>query len=186
MSNSVWPHRRQPTRLRHPWDSPGKNTGVGCHFSPMHESEKWKWSRSVVSDSYRLHRLQPTRLLRPWDFPGKSTGVGCCCLLWLNALWRPKWEGNPKRGDIYRLPQWFSSKASTCNAGYMGLMPGSRRSPEEGKWQPIQVFLPGKFHRGAWRATVQRVTKELYTISQLNNNKLYLTTFIKELKWSWI
>ena len=32
MSNSVWPHRRQPTRLRRPWDSPGKNTGVGCHF----------------------------------------------------------------------------------------------------------------------------------------------------------
>ena len=32
MSNSVWPHRRQPTRLPHPWDSPGKNTGVGCHF----------------------------------------------------------------------------------------------------------------------------------------------------------
>ena len=26
------PHRRQPTRLRHPWDSPGKNTGVSCHF----------------------------------------------------------------------------------------------------------------------------------------------------------
>ena len=32
MSNSVWPHRRQPTRLHRPWDSPGKNTGVGCHF----------------------------------------------------------------------------------------------------------------------------------------------------------
>ena len=32
MSNSVWPHRRQPTRLPCPWDSPGKNTGVGCHF----------------------------------------------------------------------------------------------------------------------------------------------------------
>ena len=26
------PHRWQPTRLPHPWDSPGKNTGVGCHF----------------------------------------------------------------------------------------------------------------------------------------------------------
>ena len=26
------PHRQQPTRLPHPWDSPGKNTGVGCHF----------------------------------------------------------------------------------------------------------------------------------------------------------
>ena len=49
--------------------------------SPMHESEKWKWSRSVVSDSWRPHGLQPTRLLFPWDFPGKSTGVGCHCLL---------------------------------------------------------------------------------------------------------
>ena len=29
---TVGPHRRQPTRLRRPWDSPGKNTGVGCHF----------------------------------------------------------------------------------------------------------------------------------------------------------
>ena len=32
VSNSVWPHRRQPTRLPRPWDSPGKNTGVACHF----------------------------------------------------------------------------------------------------------------------------------------------------------
>ena len=32
MSNSVRPHRWQPTRLPRPWDSPGKNTGVGCHF----------------------------------------------------------------------------------------------------------------------------------------------------------
>ena len=32
MSDSLRPHRRQPTRLRHPWDSQGKNTGVGCHF----------------------------------------------------------------------------------------------------------------------------------------------------------
>ena len=32
MSDSVRPQRRQPTRLRRPWDSPGKDTGVGCHF----------------------------------------------------------------------------------------------------------------------------------------------------------
>ena len=49
--------------------------------SPMHESEKGKSSRSVVSDSQRPHGLQPTRLLRQRDFPGKSTGVGCHCLL---------------------------------------------------------------------------------------------------------
>ena len=52
--------------------------------SPMHQSEKWKWSRSVVSHSSRPHGLQPTRLLHPWDFPGKSTGVGCHCLLLLS------------------------------------------------------------------------------------------------------
>ena len=32
MSDSVRPQRQQPTRLPRPWDSPGKNTGVGCHF----------------------------------------------------------------------------------------------------------------------------------------------------------
>ena len=32
MSNSVRPHRRQAIRLPRPWDSPGKNTGAGCHF----------------------------------------------------------------------------------------------------------------------------------------------------------
>ena len=49
--------------------------------SPMHESEKWKGSRSVVSDSLQPHGLQPSRLLRPWNFPGKSIGEGCHCLL---------------------------------------------------------------------------------------------------------
>ena len=42
---------------------------------------KWKWSRSLVSDSWRPHGLQPTRLLRPWDPPGKNTSVGCHVLL---------------------------------------------------------------------------------------------------------
>ena len=43
VSDSVLPHRRQPTRLPHPWDSPGQNTGVGSHsllrgFSPTQGS----------------------------------------------------------------------------------------------------------------------------------------------------
>ena len=68
-----------------PWDSPGKNTGVGCHFllqcmKVKSESEV----TSVMSDSWRPHGLQPTRLLRRWDFPGKSNGVGCHCLLRIN------------------------------------------------------------------------------------------------------
>ena len=64
-----------------PWDSPGKNTGVGCHF--LLQCMKVK-SESEVAQScptQRPHGLQPTRVLCPWDFPGKSTGVGCHCLL---------------------------------------------------------------------------------------------------------
>ena len=48
MSNSVRPHRWQPTRLPHPWDSPGKNTGVDCHF--LLQSIKVK-SESEVAQS---------------------------------------------------------------------------------------------------------------------------------------
>ena len=73
--------------------------------SPMHESEKWKWSRSVLSDSSRSHRLQPTRLLRPWDFPGKSTGVGCHCLqpIWGYALVILKLKAEPTEPPV----SWF-------------------------------------------------------------------------------
>ena len=49
MSDSVRPHRRQPIRVPHPWDSPGKNTGVGCHF--LLQCMKVK-SESEVAQSY--------------------------------------------------------------------------------------------------------------------------------------
>src|SRR5574340_1198107 len=64
VSDSVQPHRRQPTRLRRPWDSPGKNTGVGCHF--LLQCMKVK-SESEVAQSC------PT-LLDPMDcsLPGSS------------------------------------------------------------------------------------------------------------------
>ena len=68
--------------------------------SPMQESEKWKWSRLVVSDSSRPHGLQPTRLLHPWDFPGKSTGVGCHCLLWVCSLEEGKCQA-PRRDNYW-------------------------------------------------------------------------------------
>ena len=87
---TLQPHRWQPTRLPRPWGSPGKNTSGLPFPSPRRESEKWKWSCSVVSDSSRPHGLQPSRLLRPWDFPGKSTWVGYHCLPWVSALSRGK------------------------------------------------------------------------------------------------
>ena len=49
---TLQPLRQQPTRLPRPWDSPGKNTGVGCHFLlQCMKVKSEKSSRSVVSDS---------------------------------------------------------------------------------------------------------------------------------------
>ena len=76
---SDWLRTHEPSPLS--MGFPRQEYWSGLPFpSPMHESEKWKWSHSVLSDSSRPHGLQPTRLLHPWDFPGKSTGVGCHCL----------------------------------------------------------------------------------------------------------
>ena len=49
MANSVRPHRWKPTRLPRPWDSPGKNTGVGCHF--LLQCMKVKSEREVTQSS---------------------------------------------------------------------------------------------------------------------------------------
>ena len=81
VSSSLRPHGLQPTRLLHPWDSPGKNTGVGCHFLLQCMRVKSESEVAQSGPTSRPHGLQPTRLLHPWDFPGKSTGVGCHCLL---------------------------------------------------------------------------------------------------------
>ena len=53
MSDSVWPHRRQPTRLPRPWDSPSKNTGVGCHF--LLQCMKVKSESEVAQSCPTLH-----------------------------------------------------------------------------------------------------------------------------------
>ena len=73
----MWPHGRQPTRLPCPWDSPGKNTGVGCHFLLQRMHAKSLQSCPTV----RPHRLQATRLRCPQDSLGKNTGVGYHFLL---------------------------------------------------------------------------------------------------------
>ena len=53
VSNSVQPHRRQPTRLLCPWDSPGKSSGVGCHF--LLQCMKVKSEREVAQSCPTLH-----------------------------------------------------------------------------------------------------------------------------------
>ena len=60
------------------------------------------------------------------------------------------------------LHWWLSSKKSTCNAGEVGSVPGSERSPEEGNGNPLQYSCLGNpIETEAWWAIVHGVTKEV-------------------------
>ena len=59
------------------------------------------------------------------------------------------------------FPGGSEGKASVCNAGDLGSIPGSGRSPGEGSGNPLQYScLENPMDREAWRATVHRATKE--------------------------
>ena len=74
------PHRQQRTRFPHPWGSPGKNTGVDCHFL---QCMKVKSEREVTQPCLTLS--DPTDCSLPGSaihgISQASTGVGCHCLL---------------------------------------------------------------------------------------------------------
>ena len=90
VSDSVWPYRRQPTRLPRPWDSPGKNTGMGCHFLLQCMKVKGERSRLVMSDS-----------LQPMDcsLPGSSIhGIFQARVLEWGAFAFSTWKWTQRKG----------------------------------------------------------------------------------------
>ena len=105
--DSVRPHRRQPTRLPRPWDSPGKNTAVSCHF--LLQCRKVK-SESEVAQSCRT-------LSDPMDCspPGSSVhGIFQTRVLEWGAI---------AFSDM-AFPGASDGKESACNAGDLALIPG--------------------------------------------------------------
>ena len=87
MSDSVRSHRRKPTRLPCPWDSPGKNTGVGCHFLLQCRKEK---SEREVAQSCPTHS-DPMDCSLPGSsvhgiFQARVLERGCHCLLQIYTL----------------------------------------------------------------------------------------------------
>ena len=107
MSDSVWPHRQQPTRLSCPWDSPGKNTGVGCHF--LLQYMKAKMENEVAQSRPTLRDPMDFSLLGSsvhGIFQAERTGVGCHCLLWF-------WNAVTYKGDILGKSSSDSSTNST-------------------------------------------------------------------------
>ena len=101
------PHRQQPTRLPRPWDSPGKNTGVGCHFLLQFMNVKSESEVSCVRlfhmdfslPGFSVHRIFQARVLE-WGAIAFSGNVplvqhNYLCvlvaskfLLWLKEKWR--------------------------------------------------------------------------------------------------
>ena len=64
------------------------------------------------------------------------------------------------RKDAQNITDGSHGKESACNAGDPGSIPGSRRFPGEGKCNPLEYSCLGNsMDRGAWRATVHRITK---------------------------
>ena len=148
------PHRRQPTRLPHPWDSPGKNTGVGCHF--LFQLMKVKSESEVAQSCPTLSDCMDCSL------PGSSVhGIFQARVLEWGAIAfsrqcrRPQfnsWVGKiPWRRDRLPTPVFLGFpggsdiKKSTCNAaGRPGFHPWVGKIPWSKAWRLTPVFLPGE------------------------------------------
>ena len=144
MSDSVGPHRRQPTRLPSPWDSPGKNTGVGCHF--LLQCMKVK-SESEVAQSCLT-------LATPWTAAHQAP-------LSAGFSRQKYWSGVtlPSPNVAWAFPYIFSLRF------YDTLVYKDRRR----QWHSTPVLLPGKSHgRGSlvgcrlWGRTESDTTERLH------------------------
>ena len=125
MSDSVRPHRRQPMRFPRPWDSPGKNTGVGCHF--LLQCMKVK-SESEVTQSC------PT-LSDPMDcsLPGSSVhGIFQARTLQWVAI------------SLLQLTKWFIYYLVDKIYEVVLYLELSLTSYWRRQWQPTPGLLPGK------------------------------------------
>ena len=116
VSDSLRPHRRQPTRLPRPWDSPGKNTGVGCHF--LLQCMKMKSESEVAQSS-------PT-LSDPIDCAPRA-GENQCPVLFFTP-----------RQDCHLLVTLKKSTSVPSIQSFASL------SSSAGEWLTTSVFLPEK------------------------------------------
>ena len=103
--DSVRPHRRHPTRLPRPWDSPGKNTGVGCHFLLQ--------CMKVKSETEVAHSCPTPSDPMDCSLPGSSVhGIFQARVLeWgATAFYRVKWVKNQLFSDSAKISVKLSLK----------------------------------------------------------------------------
>ena len=132
MSDSVPPHRRQPTRLPRPWDSPGKNTGVGCHF--LLQCMKVK-SESEVPQSCRT-LSDPMDCSLPGSsvhgiFQGRALVWGAIAFSAINTRVVIK-ETCISESTKWRLPSWPDKTLLLPKLGFCSLV--ANGNAESGLW----------------------------------------------------
>ena len=131
-SNSVWPYGLWPARLLCPWDSAGKNAGVGSHGPSRGFSQPRDWT----CVSY----ISCTATLVP---PGKP--LKCV----YRKILSQSFATSNKTTVMSELCRWLRGELSACQCSRprrRGFDPWVRKIPWSRKWQPIPIFLPGKFH----------------------------------------
>ena len=121
MSDSVRPHRQLPTRLLCPWDSPGKNTGVDCHF--LLQCMKWKVKVKSLSRAWLLATPWTAAFSNAWKWKVK---VKSLCHVWLLATtWTGAYQAPPSMG-FSRQEYWSGVPLpSPGNLLSPGIKPGS-------------------------------------------------------------
>ena len=136
MSNSVQPHRQQPTRLPCPRDSPGKNTGVGCHFLLQ--------CKKVKSESEATQSCPSLRDPMDCSLPGYS----------IHEIFQPRvleWGAITFSNNIMSESQINSYLQPLALCFWLTLQSAMGLARRR-QWQPTPVLLPGKSH--GWRSLV--------------------------------
>ena len=158
MSDSVRPHRRQPTRLPRPWDSPGKNTGVGCHFLLQ--------CMKVNSESEVAQSCPPRSDPMDWSLPGSSVhGIVQARVLEWGAIAFSRNTGDTNsipgsgrsagEGIGYPLQYSWASFVAQLVKNPPGFDPWGGKILWRREKLPTPIFWPGEFH-GLYRPWGQK------------------------------
>ena len=150
---TLWPHRRQPTRLPHPWDSPGKNTEVVCHFLLQ--------CMKVKSES-EVAQLCPT-LHDPMDcsLPGSSVhGIFQARVLKWGAI---VFSDDKPRQHIRKQRHHFADKAMVFPAVMCGCESWTTKKAEHQRIDAFKLWCWRRLLRVPWtaRTSNQSILKEI-------------------------
>ena len=149
MSDSVRPHRLQPMRLPHPWDSPGKNTGVGCHFllQCMKVKSESEDVHSYVAAAKSLQSC-PT-LCDPIDCSPRGSPVPGILQARTLRDDKPPWQGfgkahcNTVRNALHSLHHTKVSSSSSSSNPSSWSGPAPRRAQPSKKSPDLASEKPG-------------------------------------------